>query len=249
MSFEPRDPFRFGLSWEHSADIAADDTGDDMEVGNNNNASPNDCTTVNVAAANNVAFLGYNEEPNHGGVGLEGYSSSAEFGVGALGVCGAGVGVYGMSQSGLGVVGRVMGKSEVDPEPLETLAPQIGVFGQAVGGVGIRGHGGEFKARSPSDEAAPRTIGGIFSAGELRDAHIPGATGMHEVSFTPVAQMQIIPSQTDTLPSDGRLGDLFLALRGDLPARLFLCTKLSGATPMWQEVQMQSTFIPSGSSI
>jgi hypothetical protein len=83
----------------------------------------------------------------------------------------------------------------------------------------------------------------------LRETQIPGAIGLHEVSFTPVAQMQIIPSQTDILPADGRLGDLFLALRGDLPARLFICTKLDGATPMWQEVQMKSSAIPSGSPI
>jgi hypothetical protein len=169
--------------------LEQNDTGDDIEAGNKNMPDDNDCTMVAVSATNNVAFYGQNAEPNHGGVGLVGESASAEFGVGALGTCGAGVGVYGISQSGLGIVGRVMGTSEVDPESLESQAPQIGVFGQAVGGAGIRGHGGEFKAKSPTDETRPRKIGGIFSAGELRDAVIPGATGLHEVSVTPVAQM------------------------------------------------------------
>src|SRR5947209_12419934 len=102
MSFDPRDPFRFGLSWTHNYDVGADETGDDIEAGNQNIASPNDCTAVTVAAANNAALLGFNSEPHHGGVGLSGLSLSNEFGVGTLGSCGTGVGVYGISQSGLG---------------------------------------------------------------------------------------------------------------------------------------------------
>ncbi len=250
MAFDPTNPFGFN-DWLHLHGFGGTDTGDDVELGQENLADPNDTTAISVVAADNAALVGRNREPNHGAVGVFCISDSCQsYGIGAVGFCPVGVGVYGISQTGLGVVGRVVENDELEGDPLEVLAPRVGVFGQAVGGVGVRGHGGPGLGRpSPADERRPRTIGGVFSAGELQDAHIPGATGVHEVSVTPFAQMQLIPSQSDTLPADGRLGDLFLALRGDLPARLFICTKLSGGAPMWQEVQMQSSFLPSGSPI
>jgi hypothetical protein len=248
MAFDPDNPFGFN-NWRHSYDSGGDDTGDDLELGNRNFADANDSTQVSVIAADNAALVGSNLERDHAGVGIFGVSLSEQYGMGAAGFCAAGVGVYGVSQVGLGVVGRVMGNDELESNPLEILAPNTGVFGQAFGGTGVRGHGGTFSPRQSRDESDPRSIGGVFSAGELQDTHIPGADGRHEVSIDALAQMQLIPSQSEKLPDTGRLGEMFLSIRGDLPARLFICTKFSGSTPMWQQVAIGGSFIPSGSSI
>ncbi|HEX9168883.1 MAG TPA: hypothetical protein VF886_08150 [Roseiarcus sp.] len=249
MTYDTSNPFGFS-NWNYYYDFGADGTGSDIEAGNLNVADIGDPTILVGITGDSAALTVGNGDHSHGGTGIFGQRECPVYGVGVLGSCATGVGAYGVSQSGLGVVGRAMGSTDLEKDPLETLAPHVGVFGHAVGGTGVRGHGGEgFSIPSPENETKPRPIGAVFSAGRLRDAQLPGATGLHEVGFDALAQMQLIPSQADTLPPDGRLGDLFVALRGDLPVRLFLCSKIDGGIPMWQMVQMDSTFIPSGSPI
>jgi hypothetical protein len=249
MTFDPYNPFGFS-NWHHYYDYGADGTGSDIEAGNFNFADIDDSTLLVGTIADSAALSVGNGDHSHGGTGIFGQSECPVYGVGVLGSCATGVGAYGVSQSGLGVVGRAMGSNDLEKVPLEALAPHVGVFGHAAEGTGVRGHGGEgFSIPSPENETRPRPIGGVFSAGKLRDTHLPGATGVHEVSFDALAQMQLIPSQADTLPPDGRLGDLYVALRGDLPVRLFLCSKIESGIPMWQMVQMDATFVPSGSPI
>jgi hypothetical protein len=250
MPFDPHNPFNFPSNWENFYEANSLSTGDDVELGNQNMADANDATCIWVNSHDNAALIGVNYETGHGAVGVYGRTDSATFGIGTAGCSPAGIGAYGISQSGLGVVGRAMGSEVVEPDALEELVPQVGVFGHATEGPGVRGHGGSnFRSPSPADERRPRAIGAVFSAGELQDGRIPGATGVHEVSVEPLAQAQLIPSQSDSLPSEGRLGDLYLALHGDLPARLFICTKISGTTPMWQEIVMGADMLPSGSLI
>jgi len=209
-----------------------------VELGQANIASDNDCTEIDVTAADNAALVGYNREPNHGGVGVFGVSDSKEYGIG-VGGCAVGAGVYGISSQGLGVVGRVMGGETVEKEPLESLVPGVGVFGNSIEGAGIRGHGGTgIPSPSPSHERSPRPIGAIFSAGELQERELPGSPAKHEVGIESVAQMQLIPCNVDTLPKTARIGDFFLAIRSDGPAGLFICTRISGATPKWMPVLM-----------
>ena len=126
MAFDPTNPFGFN-DWLHLHGFGGTDTGDDVELGQENLADPNDTTAISVIAADNAALVGRNKEPNHGAVGVFCISDSCQsYGIGAVGFCPVGVGVYGISQTGLGVVGRVVENDELEGDPLEVLAQESG---------------------------------------------------------------------------------------------------------------------------
>lgn len=247
MAFDPTNPFDRN-NWLNVAGGGAAESGDEVEVGAANVAGANDSTRVRTWAANNATLAGENLDTSVGGVGVYGESLCGEFGIGAAGFCANGTGVYGVSQNGIGLVGRAVGGNDID-EPLESLAPRVGVFGQAFDGVGVRGHGGEgFRTPSSEAERNPVPIGAVFSAGLVREAVIPGSTAPQDVSVEPLAQMRLIPSNSDVLPKVGRIGDMYLVIRSDIPARLFICTRIAQQTPIWQQVPLSGTFA-SGSTI
>jgi hypothetical protein len=239
MAFSLVNPFNFN-KWKHvpaDGGVGGQETGDDVELGKDNEAGANNCTLIKVHAANNVALFGENLEPNEGGIGVFGVSRAVNYGIGAGGSA-SGTGVYGVSSKGLGVVGRAMGHEDIEKDPLEKLMNSVGVFGNSIKGPGIRGHGGTGMSASPKHEREPRPIGAVFSAGELEDAMLNSLDEKHEVTSDSFAQMQLIPSNTNTLPGTARIGDFYLAFPDRRGAMLFICTGISGSTPKWRPVQM-----------
>jgi hypothetical protein len=225
-------------------------TGENVQLGNWNDASPNDCTKIMGTAANNAALLIYNKEKDYYGVGLYALSWSKCYGIGSAGGA-IGVGVYGITPKGVGVVGRAMADKMVEFVPIEQLFPSTGVLGNSIVGPGVRGHGGTiFPALSPLNDRCPRRpIGAIFSCGELIDGTAPvlPTEEPQEVSAGAFAQMQLIPSQDPTLPPVAQIGDFFLVIDGDRGARLFVCLRIDGSVAKWKEVSFVGGERDSGS--
>jgi hypothetical protein len=156
---DPYNLYNLGTNdWLHRHTQAADDTGEDMEAGNENNAGPNDATIIAVHAARNAALAGRNDDDTDGGVGVFGRSLAKTRSIGVGGQSETGCGVYGIATAGntIGVAGRAMSGTAVEDQPLEQLASEpIGVLGQATRGFGVRGHAGNARAASPTPSVSP----------------------------------------------------------------------------------------------
>ncbi|MEM5402246.1 hypothetical protein [Paraburkholderia unamae] len=259
---KPNNPLELNNWMNVDATVGASETGDDLQAGRVNEGYYNDATVVRSKSADNAALVGENIEDNHGGIGLFGLSWSQHNGVGTSGFCPSGVGSYGISTTGVGVVGRVMRDDDVRAEDgdaaLETQAPGVGVFGQSVGGTGIRGHGGSFRKKL-RNETNIRNIGAVLSAGNLVEGQIPSPTP-HPVEFSNdiTPQLQLIPSAAVSkdgvfgqpkLPVEGRIGEFLLVLDSNGVARLFICTHFgrdpngnNSLKPVWQPVQLGNGF-------
>jgi hypothetical protein len=254
----PSDPFKFGPNWLNVHGFRLSGTGDDVQLGNGQQADENDATLIKTINPKNAVLVGWNARS---GAGVFGRCDEAQFDPGGIGVAGQsahGCGVYGIATEDantIGVVGRAMSGVEVEDISLEQVVGEpVGVLGHSIKGPGVRGHGGPLLTLPqgpppPPVQAAP---GGVFSSGQLQDTVILGAQDPQEVSLDPLPQLRLIPSKRAVLPTTAEIGDFFLTFLEDpLGAQLWICTDIIGTTPQWQRVQMDSSVgrVPGGSPI
>jgi hypothetical protein len=100
--------------------------------------------------------------------------------------------------------------------------------------------------------------GGIFSVGRISGPFISAFAGqVIHYGYDSVPQLRLIPGAAGHLPTEGRLGDLYMAAtenqRGRLSCELYLCTR-TGVTlstpfappnPEWSRLQLGSPVIVS----
>ncbi len=264
----PGEPFAFGTGgeWLNYHNQGGNDTGNSVNLGQINNAAPNDVTLITTACNDNATLAADNTATGNGAVGVFGRSRGTTWSIGVAGESQSGCGVYGIAAGEwkinlniVGVAGRSLAGFALESAPIEEVvdAP-IGVLGQSANGPGVRGHGGSLLkqpdqgALFPYFDAAP---GGVFSSGRLQDKGLftdPPQT----VSIDPLPQLRLVPSVGATLPTVAQLGDLFLVIPGQgdnyESAQLYICTSLSpaaaGAVPQWQQVQL-GVSLPAGTSV
>jgi len=253
-------PFNYSEWLRHETSTAGSSgTGDDVELGRRNTPDQHEGTQIWGVTPNNVVFAAAYVPPTESGISGAGVygAGSGDRGIGVAGTCDAhGVGVYGMAlDEGIGVVGRQMAgrQGEMIPLPVLLAGRTAGVLGHAQDGVGVYGHGGFLHPWLDSDDTAnlpalpnPYVVGGIFSAGWRTSADMPPASKPQVVSLSNRPQIQLLPSNNQTLPTDGQLGDMYfvMAKHGSdaekatvgFRGQLWICTEISADKPVWQPV-------------
>ena len=104
----------------------------------------------------------------------------------------------------------------------------------------------------------PFVVGGIFSAGWRIAASVPPAAKPQPVSLSNRPQIQLLPSNNQTLPTHAQLGDMYfvMAKHGSeaekatvgFSGQLWICTAIVEETPVWQPVLL-GTQQPGGSEV
>jgi hypothetical protein len=235
-------------------------TGEDVELGRRNYPDVREGTQIFGHTPNNVALAGIyepllNQTSSDPGVGVYGEGHN-DRGIGVAGACnGESVGVYGMATgAGVGVVGRQTGGfAAEDFPPVWMVGKPAGVLGHANQGVGVFGHGGPLplwqdplEAPSSDTPVDPWCIGGIFSAGWRIAANVPPARKPQLVSASNRPQIQLLPSNNQTLPDVAQLGEIYfvMAKHGSeaekatvgFLGQLWICTQILDQKPIWQPV-------------
>jgi hypothetical protein len=266
-------PFRY-KDWFNCQGDAASETGDDVEVGKQNIPDDRDTTMIFANTPENAAFMGIfvgetlsdpsgnpNNPPDAPGMGVYGEGKNPR-GIGVGGACDTGTGVYGISEgTGIGVVGRSLAGGGVEDEPIAMLVQDgVGVLGHSNSGTGVRGHGGPLPTpeTDPPPEPASTVRGGIFSSGWLSEQVVGQIGSPQRLGLNSIPQMRIVPSTNQTLPTEAKLGDFYVAMKigpqwapnteGAI-AELWVCTTIVAGQPFWQRVQLASDFVAGGSPL
>jgi hypothetical protein len=107
------------------------------------------------------------------------------------------------------------GESE-SARPLRMVGRSAGVLGHAEKGVGVFGHGGPLMSwGGPPDtlpSPVPWVVGGFFSAGWRSTEKVPPTTQPQIVSLSSLAQIQLLPSNNQKLPTQAQLGSIYFVM-------------------------------------
>jgi hypothetical protein len=172
-------------------------------------------------------------------------------------------GVLGTSnQRGAGVIGFSDNAPDVNPEAPITDNP-ISFPGYGVGGFGWNGGVSGYSQTGFGVRAVSPAFIGLFASSELDRAAvffsgsaIDTVGPLNATSQEGIAQVRLVPSSSETLPTKGFIGDLFVHQRPknqppDAPVNLYLCIRSGvqgGLKPQWQQVQLAPKIYNGGDS-
>ena len=196
--------------------------------------------------------------------GVVGRVQSSEAGSEFAGVVGqhprAGVGAVGVSLDrpdlggGVGVAG--LSHTSMNPQDLGRPLPDpaggsgTGVFGSSGSGAGVRGtsrdgQGGSFQSKSGPGVSGKSSSGrgGVFDSGQTAGGSLVGQVGlvpqtMPVPGVVPASPVKFDSSVLESLPREGRGGDLLVTQGQDDRCTLWFCSKSQeGETPaVWSQV-------------
>jgi hypothetical protein len=228
MANTPGDPFKLGTSWGNvkGSRTGPDSdgsilSGNDLQAGKNNSASPNNATNLSTGAANNYAFGAFNQ--------ITGGSQS----VGIIGQCigetkGA-IGVAGVTDDGCGVYGFArIGDESGDTSIGDLVGQHIGVLGDSSTGFGVHGrsvsgNGVAGRADSPGGTGVLgfSLLGGIGVKGDSNSndgvvgiAHVARQSGVFGGNDASAGPANGVTGKTESRDGAGVLG-FSLPLRSD----------------------------------